>query len=207
MRVRLAVALALVAAAAISVAVASPGVPRISSVSRIAACGVERWDVKTLTDPDKDKVKLTPKKTTIEKLRKMKVPLGLNQDSPRFAQERKTYRVKALLMSVKLEKDSDLHLVIADPRVGGSMIVEFPASDCIGANAHDQIVNARKALKDACHGVPKKVGAQWTLSGKATIAGVAFFDLLHGQGGVAPNGIELHPVLDLASSECSVVHH
>jgi hypothetical protein len=161
----------------------------------------------TLTDPDADNVMLTPKKTTVEKLRKMKVPVGLNQDSPRFPQERKTYKVKALLMSVKLEKDSDLHLVIADPRVGGSMIVEFPASDCIGAKAHDQMVSARKALKDACHGVPKKVGALWTLTGKATVTGVAFFDLLHGQGGVAPNGIELHPVLDLGSAECSVTHH
>ena len=28
-----------------------------------------------------------------------------------------------------------------------------------------------------------------------TVTGVAFFDALHGQEGVAPNGIELHPVL------------
>lgn len=30
------------------------------------------------------------------------------------------------------------------------------------------------------------------------IRGVGFFDFKHGQRGVAPNGIELHPVLDLA---------
>ena len=29
----------------------------------------------------------------------------------------------------------------------------------------------------------------------ATITGVGFFDVLHGQTGVAPNGIELHPVI------------
>jgi hypothetical protein len=28
------------------------------------------------------------------------------------------------------------------------------------------------------------------------VTGVAFFDFLHWQTGVAPNGIELHPVLD-----------
>lgn len=50
----------------------------------------------------------------------------------RFPEETKTYRVSALLMSVKKKKDKDVHLVIADPRVGGSMIIEFPASDCIG---------------------------------------------------------------------------
>jgi hypothetical protein len=32
---------------------------------------------------------------------------------------------------------------------------------------------------------------------KATLIGVGFFDRLHGQLGVAPNGIELHPVLDV----------
>ncbi|EWM11974.1 hypothetical protein [Kutzneria sp. 744] len=30
-----------------------------------------------------------------------------------------------------------------------------------------------------------------------TITGVGFFDFLHGQTGVAPNGIELHSVLDV----------
>ena len=31
------------------------------------------------------------------------------------------------------------------------------------------------------------------LTGTATITGVAFFDVSHGQRGVAPNGVELHP--------------
>jgi len=30
------------------------------------------------------------------------------------------------------------------------------------------------------------------------ITGVGFFDYIHGQHGVAPNGIELHPVLGVA---------
>jgi hypothetical protein len=33
---------------------------------------------------------------------------------------------------------------------------------------------------------------------RAQITGVAFFDFLHGQTGVAPNGIELHPILGFA---------
>lgn len=31
----------------------------------------------------------------------------------------------------------------------------------------------------------------------ATVTGVAFFDFLHGQTGVADNGIELHPVTSI----------
>jgi len=30
---------------------------------------------------------------------------------------------------------------------------------------------------------------------RAVVTGVAFFDFKHGQTGVAPNGIELHPIL------------
>jgi hypothetical protein len=34
-----------------------------------------------------------------------------------------------------------------------------------------------------------------------SITGVAFFDKFHGQKGVAPNGIELHPVLGIAQAQ------
>ncbi len=195
-----------VCALALGVGFAVTAFPGTAGVSLAAKCGKERWKVKTLTDPAKDKVKLTAKMTTIEKLRKMKVPPGLNQNSDRFIpQETVTYQVNALLMSVKAEADEDLHLVVADPRVGGSMIVEFPSGNCIGTKARAQMIAARQALKDACGEVPKKVGALWTLSGKATIAGVAFFDVIHGQGGVAQNGVELHPVIEFASTDCTVV--
>ena len=33
------------------------------------------------------------------------------------------------------------------------------------------------------------------LCGRAVVSGVAFFDFKHGQTGVAPNAIELHPIL------------
>jgi hypothetical protein len=32
------------------------------------------------------------------------------------------------------------------------------------------------------------------------VTGVGFFDAMHGQAGVAPNGIELHPVLRFTGS-------
>jgi len=36
------------------------------------------------------------------------------------------------------------------------------------------------------------------LCARARVAGVAFFDFDHGQTGVAPNAIELHPILHFA---------
>jgi hypothetical protein len=40
------------------------------------------------------------------------------------------------------------------------------------------------------------------LRGTATVTGVGFFDFNHGQTGVAPNAIELHPVLGFGRARC-----
>jgi hypothetical protein len=39
------------------------------------------------------------------------------------------------------------------------------------------------------------------------ISGVGFFDFEHGQNGVAPNAIELHPVLAIRRIPESTTHH
>lgn len=177
-----------------------------SSSKAALKCGKERWAVKTLTDPDRAAVDLDHPKTSlsVEGLRRLKVPAKWSTTAPRLAPvETSTYRVKALLMSMIREDDSDIHLVIADPKVGGSMIVEFPAGACtVGASAHARslMASARAAVGSACGGEPGTKVV--TLSGSATITGVGFFDRIHGQGGVAPNGIELHPVTAFANAVC-----
>jgi hypothetical protein len=40
-----------------------------------------------------------------------------------------------------------------------------------------------------------KARSKVRLCARASVTGVAFFDFQHGQTGVAPNGIELHPIL------------
>ncbi len=82
---------------------------------------------------------------------------------------------------VKQETDGDLHLVLSDGT--NQMIAESPAPGCIsGATTarQKQMQHARAAI---------------TLCTHARITGVAFFDFKHGQTGVAPNAIELHPIL------------
>ena len=104
---------------------------------------------------------------------------------------------------MKLEDDSDIHLVVTDPRDRRlTMIVEFPNASCTrGASrqARAKMRNARSHLVAAC-GSP--TSSFTSLSGKATISGVGFFDQLHGQTGVAPNGIELHPAVGLTQLTC-----
>ena len=170
-----------------------------------AACGSERWAVKTMSDAAAAKIDLAKlKATTVEGLRHLKVPKNLKATSlRRTGAERTVYRVQGLLMSMKREEDSDIHLVIADPKLGGSMIVEFPSDACDGAAqpaARLMMTQAHVDLAAACGGEPCANAV--TLTGSATITGVGFFDLIHGQAGVAPNGIELHPVLSFSSVNC-----
>lgn len=195
------------------VALLAPGAPFLvaatvghSQPSLAAACGKERWSVKTLTDPAAGSVDLMHPSTkmSIERLRRLTKPAELKSTTPRLAPvETHSYRVKALLMSMIREDDSDIHLVIADPKVGGSMIAEFPAAACTSAasaQARTLMATARSAIAAACGGEPGKKVV--TLHGEATVTGVGFFDKLHGQGGLAPNGIELHSVIGFESTSC-----
>lgn len=173
-----------------------------------ATCGSDRWVVKTLADPAASKIDFTSvKPRTVEDLRHLKVPKNLKATSARrIGAERTVFSVKGLLMSMKREDDSDIHLVITDPKFGGSMIVEFPAGACTTPAtpaAQAAMTQARADLAGACGGEPgvKTV----TLTGLATITGVGFFDLIHGQAGVAPNGIEVHPALSFTSADCKRV--
>jgi hypothetical protein len=158
--------------------------------------------VKTLADPAGRRLSLIPKATTIRALRKKQVPgfLGLRRSR---GIERTTFRVRAKLVEMKLEDDSDIHLVLADPtRTGATIIVELPSPSCTAgatSNARLKMRRARNTFIAAC-GSP--TGSFKRLSGTATVSGVGFFDQIHGQKGVAPNGIELHPVMSFTGATC-----
>lgn len=149
-------------------------------------CGKERWAVKTLTDPLAAQVDLTPKDTTIAKLVAVAPPVD---PTDRVAPtEETTFRIQAVITFVKTEADSDYHVVIEDPQ-GNTMIVEAASPACDqGSLAASQIAQVRQAMDK------QFPGGRFRGRLPATVTGVGFFDRLHGQTGVAPNGIELHPL-------------
>jgi hypothetical protein len=160
------------------------------------ACGVERWAVKTLSDPAATQVDLVPRATTVAALRHLGAPPNLGARLP--GAEMHTWRIHVRLLWSKLEDDSDVHLVVADPATGGTMIVELASPSCaVGSPVVARIAAARADFVRAC-GAPERSFTR--LQGTATIDGVGFFDFLHGQRGVAPNGIELHPALRFAGA-------
>ena len=75
------------------------------------------------------------------------------------------------------------------------MIAEIPAPTCVGAGSPSAAgVAIARAQFDARL---KATDNFQTANMLVQVKGIGFFDFLHGQRGVAPNGIELHPVLDI----------
>ena len=163
-------------------------------------CGVERWDVKTLSDGDTSLIDfstIVPSSVT-EQSQMPRQSIG--QTDPRYATERTVYKINGLLTDFKREADDhDLHLVIHDALTDSVMIIEIPDSACSAVAStsrghlfaiarqwvHDNVGNPTTAFKTLSPPQP------------ITITGVGFWDFAHGQRGLAANAREIHPVLTI----------
>lgn len=160
-----------------------------------AACGVERWSIKTGTDVEAllvDTNTVIP--TTILEMQAWASPSPIPPSTRVAPNERSVYVVSGILTDYKLEDDSDYHLVIRDES-GNSIITEIPCPCCVAASSP---FLAKVTL--ARHNFNTRFTARDSFQNTnvpLVISGVGFFDFKHGQRGLAPNGIELHPVLDL----------
>ena len=168
-------------------------------------CGVERWAVKTMADPSSNKIKPDIQDTTVELLRQQAVPGNLTQtpNERHVPVETTRYRVHALLLGFKEETDSDYHLVLASPTDPSlTMVAEIPSGACSPEALRRQDSSLQFwMLKNfgPKRNVHMAVGRMIKLHPPRSVIveGVGFFDYLHGQTGVAPNGIELHPVTSI----------
>jgi len=167
----------------------------------------QRWSVKTGADPGARKlVGQAPTTTTIANMRALAVPAILPPEGRSPVAEETVWQLDATLTGYKHESDGDYHLVIADGQ-GDTMIAEIPdpAALAPGSFFAQQIAAARQAF-DTHFGVQTAVAPEYGLAGApslvqvgepVTLQGLGFFDFAHGQDGVAPNGIELHPVISI----------
>jgi hypothetical protein len=151
------------------------------------ACGVERWPVKIAADAEAGRIDTVPAPMSISALRALPRPPRPLPFNTRIAPyELRTYRVRAVLRQVITESDGDWHLVLADPDASGRTIIgEIPDSACaLGSVYAGRFASVRRDLRAA----PKNALIE--------VVGFGFFDYVHGQRGVAPNGFELHPIVD-----------
>jgi hypothetical protein len=168
-----------VATAILAARIATPSRAGRARVSAALVCGVERWKVKTLQDRPR---LLRAEPITIARLVSHPRPSPL--PSTRVPFERHIFSVVAAVTLVRPEPDEDLHLALK--KGTKTMMAESPSSTCTsGATPY-----RRRQMREA-----RKLGR---LCARARVVGVAFFDFKHGQTGVAPNAIELHPILGFA---------
>ena len=158
------------------------------------SCGIELWPIKVLTDSNAGLVDTaSPATTTITAIDALPVPTNpASRVGDQY--ELHSYIVTATLTGYKLEADSDWHLVLSDG--SRTMIAEIPLPSCaVGSKVLALITKARASF-EAAHSQSQECFN--CLHQVVTMVGVGFFDKLHGQTGVAPNGAELHPVLGFA---------
>jgi hypothetical protein len=161
----------------------------------LAQCGVERWSVKTGTDADVGLINISSSTAqTITTMRGWPAPSPIPANNRVSPYETTQWTLNATLTQYKLESDSDYHLVLSDAS-GNTLIAEIPSPSCVGAGSPfgPGIQNARNQF-DARYNATSSFQ---TANIPVQIKGVGMFDFLHGQTGVAPNGIEIHAVLDI----------
>src|SRR5436305_8465554 len=159
------------------------------------SCGVERWSVKTGTDADVGLVNVSSSTAnTILTMRGWPAPNPIPANNRVSPYETTVWVLNATLTQYKLESDSDYHLILSDAS-GNTLIAEIPLPACVGSGSPllSGITNARAELNARF----TPTTSFQTANIPVQIKGVGMFDFLHGQTGVAPNGIEIHPVLDI----------
>jgi hypothetical protein len=170
-------------------------------------CGTERWAIKTLTDAQSPAaINSTPERTSVGALVALPAPPKLPQSARIAPTETQQFTVEALLIAWKEESgptgDHDFHLVLADPTDHAkTLIAEIPSPACTnacGSAKVDAFGAARQVLINELGPVPGTASIVLLDPPlKVEVTGVGFFDFDHRQNGLAPNCIELHPVLQI----------
>ncbi len=155
------------------------------------ACSGYRWNVKTGQDSQAGQVNLgsvTP--TTVGYLTGLPAQPSLPDNYRLPPTELTQYQITGTIVDYGIEHDNDYHVVIQDKSSSNVMIAEIPDPSCVPPSSPfaAMAANARSAL--TAH-LATAIGAT------VAIRGVGFFDSNTLTSNVAPNKIELHPVLDI----------
>jgi hypothetical protein len=163
-------------------------------------CGTERWAIKVGSDPEARAIDLHhARETTIDALRALDMPDKSQLETRVQPTEGSVFVLRNVkLTHYKREDDSDYHLVLED-RDGNTVIAEIPEAGCLPQRSRwrSHVRRVREAFDDQ----HEATGRLKSASDIVSVVGVGFFDHIHGQSGVAPNGIELHPLLEICFEE------
>jgi hypothetical protein len=167
-------------------------------------CGTERWKVKTLTDSTVGNIDSDEITKTINWFRTRTRPANLPDTRRLVGIETMTFKVKGKVIAFKREGgahgDRDFHVVLAQVNnLSKTMVVEFADPGCAGVCGSTFLDRMSQARQDFIDKVGQPTGSFKEPDEDIVIEviGIGFFDRLHGQRGMAPSGIEIHPVLSM----------
>jgi hypothetical protein len=162
-------------------------------------CGFERWPVKILTDQDSKRVDFTPTDSSVAKLNTLKVP-GTYPYDRRLV---RGWGIECLPGTSAPHRDArrdGLGPAYSHRRSGSERHhndCRDPAPFCALGSGHEKDYETARAKAQ-----------QIPLGALIEVEGVGFFDIMHGQSGVAKNGFEIHPVLKITQVQAgtTVLH-
>ena len=160
------------------------------------SCGIERWPVKTLSDPSATSVDLlSAVSTTIGALNQLTPHCSSIPSLRTYPEEFKTFDVTGKILVVRLEDDHDYHIALqdlSDPSV--TIVTEIADATCEGAvtSPFRQLLGqTRNAFNAIIGGQSLSAMVGQTLK----VRGVGFYDFNHGQTGRSQSCLEIHPVI------------
>jgi hypothetical protein len=159
------------------------------------SCGVERWSVKTLSDPDAatiDPSRVQP--TTIKDLNLVTGHCGGGPDRRTFAEEFQVYEVIGRITLVRLEDDRDFHIALADADEPAYTIVTEIADPMCRGVVSSPFLSLFGEVKTKFDGIRAGRSLASLAGTKVRARGVGFFDFNHNQTGRSQSCIELHPI-------------
>jgi hypothetical protein len=179
------------AVAILGVAIAATASTAAAHRTTVVACSTENAGLKTLSDPQRDLVRLRPRLTTIAAINRLRPP-ARTPTTRTTAFQRQVWGVRAQIVEYKLEQDGDVALVLYDGK-SSYLTAAMPGPGCLTAKtrARREIERARGLFEGLCG--PAR--PSWRpLGAVVRIDGVGYWDFPRGQNGHARNYAELHPV-------------
>jgi hypothetical protein len=162
------------------------------------ACGVERWFVKTLADPDAASVNLSAvTRTSIRDLNALPEHCDGGPDRRTYPEEFRVFEIAGTVTYIAHEEDRDYHIALEDPSSPGfTVVTEMADTVCMGAATSPYLATSRSV--EGMFASLLEGRSPSTLVGTTVrVQGVGFYDFNHGQRGRSKNCLELHPITSI----------
>jgi len=155
-------------------------------------CGGVLWRLMTLSDPQRHRVDLHGKWTTISDIAARKTPARI-APVRNTGFQRRVWKMRAVVDRYRIASNGEIVLVLYSIDSGRFMDAYLPARQSLGERARNRtgMLAARHELTSRC----PQVRASWQLLGiTVDVGGVGYWNPTRVTRGALPNGAELRPV-------------